>query len=232
MRVSVRGRDGPSRALPAASPRCPAPPPQTRSAPAPTASPPALPCRTVPYRGPHPSCCRRPPGHAARLTRARPRGTSSPRAAAAPHRPCGSSSDMAAHGPIDALGRLGYSCLSDGFLGVMTSRTPERLQVRDDVMPCLFWRCALQGKAWWRPGIARITGIIRDHPRRSAPQRPVRARAAPRGGAELRWRLLSRTPRERAPGRRLPGKAPLRPPRPAALRARVGGAVAGSGARR
>ncbi|XP_039554701.1 60S ribosomal protein L9 [Passer montanus] len=58
---------------------------------------------------------------------------------------------MAAPGPIDALGRLGYSCLSDGLPGAVTSRSPERLQMRDDVMRCLFWRCALQGEGWRAP---------------------------------------------------------------------------------
>ncbi|KAL2305259.1 hypothetical protein Nmel_007239, partial [Mimus melanotis] len=72
------------------------------------------------------------------------------------------------------------------------------------------------------PGSPGITGIIRDHLRCAAPQRPARARAVPQGGAGPCRRLLSRTSPERAPGRRLPGKASLRPPRPAA----------GSGARR
>lgn len=72
-------------------------------------------------------------------------------------------------------------------------------------------RCKVRGgDASGSPG---ISGIIRDHPRRSAAQRPVRARAAPQGGAEPRRRLLLRALRERAPVRRLPGEALMRPPR-------------------
>lgn len=114
LREPVRGGGSRCRALPAAVPRCPAPPPQTRSAPVPPCAHSA--CsrsrRAVSQPPPaRPVLVRRLPGHTARLTRARPRGSSSPRAAAAPPRLCGSSNDMAARSrSANSAGSAALAC--------------------------------------------------------------------------------------------------------------------------
>lgn len=132
-------------------------------------------------------------------------------------------------GPIDPLGArpprlpasvssrtsaLGYPCLLDGYLGVMTLRLRDRLQVRDDVRRSLFPLSRL-------PGEARAGGCIRGHRPRAAP------RAARRGAGSLPGRRRARPPPS-APygeGGEPPGRRLTQPPLPGGSRPGLGPAV-------
>lgn len=164
--------------------------------------------RRISSRPPGPSRCRRfrgtrrdspGPGPAAPAAPGRRRPRTGPAAAAATWRHPGGSMRSAARlllpsgrllGAMTSQGRSGYNY-------AMTSRAVSFGTAR--------WEVRLGGGA----GITGISGIIRDHPRYTAPQRPARVRAVPRSSAGSRRRLLPRTSPERAPGWRLPCKAPL-----------------------